>query len=99
MLQASSRDANEPVPGFEPEPKTRFFGKFSNPEPVPEPEPESDFSKTLYPNPNPCLEVLKNFLLIFVEIFNFYDYFQQKPVSISSIYKKNNFSEGISLVF
>jgi hypothetical protein len=72
------RDANEPVPGFEPEPKTRFFGKFSNPEPVP--EPESDFLKTLYPNPNPCLEVLKNFLLIFVEIFNFYDYFQQKPV-------------------
>jgi hypothetical protein len=74
----SIRDANEPVLGFEPEPKTRFFGKFSNPEPVP--EPESDFFKTLYLNPNPCLKVFKNFVLIFVEIFNFYDYFQQKPV-------------------
>jgi hypothetical protein len=34
--------------GYEPEPKTRFFGKFSNPEPVP--EPESDFLRTQYPN-------------------------------------------------
>jgi hypothetical protein len=39
-----SRDANEPESGFEPEPKTRKFGKFSNPEPVP--DPESDFFKT-----------------------------------------------------
>jgi hypothetical protein len=63
------RDANEPVPGFEPEPKPRFFGKFSIPEPVP--EPESDFFKTLYPKPNPSLEDLKNFVLIFVENLNF----------------------------
>jgi hypothetical protein len=54
------RDANEPVPGFEPEPKTRFFGKFSNPEPVP--EPESDFLRTQYLNPNPSLKILKYFV-------------------------------------
>ncbi len=36
-----TRDANELIPGFEPETKTRFFGKNLNPEPVP--EPESDF--------------------------------------------------------
>jgi hypothetical protein len=52
------RDANEPIPGFEPEPKTRFFGKFSNPEPV----PESDFLRTQYLNPNPSLKFLKYFV-------------------------------------
>jgi hypothetical protein len=38
---AEMQIANEPESGFEPEPKTRKFGKFSNPEPVP--DPESDF--------------------------------------------------------
>jgi hypothetical protein len=37
-----------------PEPKTRFFGKFSNPEP--EPEPRIGFLKTR--NPNPKTEVI-----------------------------------------
>jgi hypothetical protein len=46
------RDANEP--------KTRFFGKFSNPEPVP--EPESNFLRTQYLNPNPNLKFLKYFV-------------------------------------
>ncbi len=49
--QIKHRDANEPVPGFEPEPKTRFFGKITNPEP--EPKPRIGFLKTRNPNPNP----------------------------------------------
>jgi hypothetical protein len=60
LFAPKTRDANEPVPGFESEPKTRFFGKFSNPEPVP--EPESDFLRTQYLNPNPSLKYLKYFV-------------------------------------
>jgi hypothetical protein len=68
-ITLSDRDANETVPGFEPEPKTRFFGKFSNPEPVP--EPESDFLRTHYLNPNPSLKFLKLFCLNFCRKFQF----------------------------
>jgi hypothetical protein len=33
MIPIFIRDANEPKPGFELEPKIRIFGKFSNPNP------------------------------------------------------------------
>jgi hypothetical protein len=51
------RDANEPVPGYEPEPKTWIFGKFSNP--VPEPKPRIGFLKSRNPTPNPQWQNLK----------------------------------------
>jgi hypothetical protein len=50
-LRDFSRDANAPEPGFEPEPKPRNFGKFSNP--VPEPKAEFEFLRARNPNRPP----------------------------------------------
>ncbi len=55
----------------------------TNPYPVLNPNPKPGFLesfKTQNPYPNPSWKILKYFVLIFAENFNFWDWFQQKTV-------------------
>ncbi len=91
------RDANEPVPGFETEPKTRFFWKIFKPRT--RTRTRVWFFKNAVPEPKPMFKSFEKFSFYFCRNFQFLRLFSTKTSLNLPIHKKNNFSKKILLVF